>query len=41
MAATPARLGSDLPHWLKSQGKFYHSRINGILRKELLAAMKR
>ena len=41
MAAAPARLGSGLLHWLKSQGKFYHSRINRILRKEMLAAMKR
>jgi uncharacterized protein (DUF4415 family) len=36
-----ARLDSDVLHWLKSQGKFYQSRMNGILRKEMLAAMKR
>jgi uncharacterized protein (DUF4415 family) len=36
-----ARLESDVLHWLKSQGKFYQSRMNGILRKEMLAAMKR
>jgi uncharacterized protein (DUF4415 family) len=36
-----ARLDSDMLHWLKSQGKGYQSRMNGILRKEMLAAMKR
>jgi uncharacterized protein (DUF4415 family) len=36
-----ARLDSDVLHWLKSQGKGYQSRINEILRKEMLAAMKR
>jgi uncharacterized protein (DUF4415 family) len=36
-----ARLDSDVLHWLKSQGKFYQSRMNEILRKEMLAAMKR
>jgi uncharacterized protein (DUF4415 family) len=36
-----ARLDSDVLHWLKSQGKGYQSRMNGILRKEMLAAMKR
>jgi uncharacterized protein (DUF4415 family) len=35
----PARL--DVPHWLKSQGKGYQSRMTEILRKEMLAAMKR
>jgi uncharacterized protein (DUF4415 family) len=35
-----ARLDSDVLHWLKSQGKFYQSRMNEILRKEMLAAMK-
>lgn len=36
-----ARLDSDVLHWLKSQGKGYQSRMNDILRKEMLAAMKR
>jgi uncharacterized protein (DUF4415 family) len=36
-----ARLDSDVPHCLKSQGKFYQSRMNEILRKEMLASMKR
>jgi uncharacterized protein (DUF4415 family) len=34
-----ARLDSDVLHWLKSQGKFYQSRMNEILRREMLAAM--
>ena len=36
-----ARLDSDVLHWLKSSGKGYQSRMNAILRKEMLAAMKR
>ncbi len=36
-----ARLDSDVLHWLKSQGKGYQSRMNDILRKEMLASMKR
>jgi uncharacterized protein (DUF4415 family) len=36
-----ARLDSDVLHWLKSQGKGYQSRMNEILRKEMLAAMRR
>jgi uncharacterized protein (DUF4415 family) len=36
-----ARLDSDVLHWLKSQGKGYQSRMNEILRREMLAAMKR
>jgi uncharacterized protein (DUF4415 family) len=36
-----ARLDSYVLHWLKSLGKFYQSRTNGNLRKEMLAAMKR
>ena len=36
-----ARLDSDVLHWLKSEGKFYQSRMNGILRREMLAAVKR
>jgi uncharacterized protein (DUF4415 family) len=36
-----ARLDSDVQHWLKSQGKGYQPRMNEILRKEMLAALKR
>jgi uncharacterized protein (DUF4415 family) len=36
-----ARLDSDVLHWLKSQGKGYQSRMNEILRREMIAAMKR
>jgi uncharacterized protein (DUF4415 family) len=36
-----AQLDSDVLHWLKSQGKACQSRMNEILRKEMLAAMKR
>ncbi len=39
--APPARLDGDVLHWLKSEGKGYQSRMNEILRKEMLAAMKR
>jgi uncharacterized protein (DUF4415 family) len=39
--APPARLDSVVLHWLKSQGKVYQSRMNKILRKEIIAAMKR
>jgi uncharacterized protein (DUF4415 family) len=39
--APPARLDSDVLHWLNFQGKGCQSRMNGILRKEMLAAMKR
>jgi uncharacterized protein (DUF4415 family) len=41
MEAPPVRLDSDVLHWLKSEGKGYRPRMNGILRKEMLAAMKR
>jgi uncharacterized protein (DUF4415 family) len=36
-----ARLDSDVLHWLKSHGKGYQSRMNEILRKEMLASIKR
>jgi uncharacterized protein (DUF4415 family) len=38
--APPARLDSDVLHWLKSEGNGYHLRMNGILRKAMLAAVK-
>jgi uncharacterized protein (DUF4415 family) len=33
-----ARVDADVLDWLKSQGKGYQSRINAILRREMLAA---
>jgi len=35
-----ARVDADVLAWLKSQGKGYQSRINAILRREMLAAAK-
>ena len=35
-----ARVDADVLEWLKSQGKGYQSRINAILRREMLAAHK-
>jgi len=35
-----ARIDADVLEWLKSSGKGYQSRINAILRKEMLAALK-
>jgi len=35
-----ARVDADVLEWLKSQGKGYQSRINTILRREMLAALK-
>jgi BrnA antitoxin of type II toxin-antitoxin system len=32
---------TDVLYWLKSQGKGYQSRMNEILRKEMLASLKR
>jgi uncharacterized protein (DUF4415 family) len=34
------RIDSDVLLWLKGQGKGYQSRINTILRREMLAALK-
>jgi uncharacterized protein (DUF4415 family) len=36
-----ARLDADVLAWLKSQGKGYQARMNAILRREMLAAVKR
>jgi uncharacterized protein (DUF4415 family) len=41
LTQAPHRLDGDVLHFLKSQGKFYQSRMNEILRREMLAAMKR
>lgn len=35
-----ARVDADVLLWLKSQGRGYQSRINAILRREMLAAHK-
>ena len=35
-----ARVDADVLEWLKAQGKGYQSRINAILRREMLAASK-
>ncbi len=36
-----ARVDADVLAWLKAEGKGYQSRINAILRREMLAALKR
>jgi len=36
-----ARVDADVLEWLKAQGKGYQSRINAILRREMLAAAHR
>jgi|ERR1700735_2109655 uncharacterized protein (DUF4415 family) len=38
--ATTVRIDSDVLLWLKGQGKGYQSRINAILRREMLATLK-
>jgi len=35
-----ARLDADVIDWLKKQGKGYQSRMNAILRREMLASLK-
>jgi uncharacterized protein (DUF4415 family) len=35
-----ARVDADVLAWFKSQGKGYQSRINAILRREMLSALK-
>ena len=35
-----ARVDADVLEWLKTQGKGYQSRINAILRREMLASLK-
>ncbi len=35
-----ARVDADVLSWLKSQGKGYQSRLNAILRREMLAAVR-
>jgi len=37
---TTVRIDADVLHWLRSQGKGYQTKINAILRKEMLAARR-
>jgi len=39
--STTVRIDSDVLAWLRAQGKGYQSRLNAILRREMLAALKR
>jgi uncharacterized protein (DUF4415 family) len=39
--STTVRIDSDVLAWLRSQGRGYQSRINAILRREMLHALKR
>jgi uncharacterized protein (DUF4415 family) len=34
------RVDSDVLFWVRSQGRGYQSRINAILRREMVAALK-
>jgi uncharacterized protein (DUF4415 family) len=36
-----AKVDADVLHWLKSEGKGYQSRMNAILRREMLAALRK
>ena len=36
-----ARVDADVLDWLKSQGRGYQGRMNAILRREMLASLKR
>jgi uncharacterized protein (DUF4415 family) len=36
-----ARVDADVLDWLKSQGRGYQGRLNAILRREMLASLKR
>ncbi len=38
--STTVRIDSDVLLWLRAQGKGYQSRINAILRREMLASLK-
>ena len=39
--STTVRIDSDILAWLRAGGKGYQSRMNAILRREMLEAMKR
>jgi uncharacterized protein (DUF4415 family) len=36
-----ARLDADVLEWLKSEGRCYQGRMNAILRREILSALRR
>ena len=38
--STTVRIDSDVLFWLRGQGRGYQSRINAILRREMLEALK-
>jgi uncharacterized protein (DUF4415 family) len=38
--STTVRIDSDVLAWLKAQGKGYQSRINAILRREMISSIK-
>jgi uncharacterized protein (DUF4415 family) len=38
--STTVRIDSDVLAWLRAQGKGYQSRINALLRREMLASLK-
>ena len=38
--STTVRIDSDVLAWLRSQGKGYQSRLNAILRREMLSSLK-
>jgi uncharacterized protein (DUF4415 family) len=38
--STTVRIDSDVLMWLRAHGKGYQSRINAILRREMLAALR-
>ena len=38
--STTVRIDSDVLQWLRMQGKGYQSKINAILRREMLASFK-
>ena len=38
--STTVRIDTDVLAWLRAQGKGYQSRINTILRREMLASLK-
>jgi len=38
--STTVRIDSDVLAWLGSQGKGYQSRLNAILRREMLSSLK-
>jgi uncharacterized protein (DUF4415 family) len=39
-SSTTVRIDSDVLHWLRAQGKGYQSRINAILRREMLESLQ-